>query len=116
MTASIARDGDVTAYQAHELTPEMPANILNLPDFKVQRVEEADHDYHVYAEVSNPPGACTACGSDRLICHGRNEQVIRDLPTHGKRLAIYVDFDAGCASPAARPSWRRCPPSTPSAR
>ena len=69
----------------------MPANILNLPDFKVQRVEEADHDYHVYAEVSNPPGACTACGSDRLICHGRNEQVIRDLPTHGKRLAIYVD-------------------------
>ena len=91
MTASIARDGDVTAYQAHELTPEMPANILNLPDFKVQRVEEADHDYHVYAEVSNPPGACTACGSDRLIGHGRNEQVIRDLPTHGKRLAIYVD-------------------------
>jgi len=67
------------------------ANILNLPDFKVQRVEEADHDYHVYAEVSNPPGVCTACGSDRLIGHGRNEQVIRDLPTHGKRLAIYVD-------------------------
>ena len=23
----------------------MPANILNLPDFKVQRVEEANHDY-----------------------------------------------------------------------
>lgn len=70
----------------------MPANILNLPDFKVQRVEEADHDYHVYAEVSNPPGGvCTACGSDHLIGHGRNEQVIRDVPTHGKRLAIYVD-------------------------
>ncbi len=69
----------------------MPANILNLPDFKVQRVEEADRDHHVYAEVSNPPGVCTACGSDRLIGHGRNEQVIRDLPTHGKRLAIYVD-------------------------
>ena len=67
------------------------ANILNLSDFMVQRVEEADHDYHVYAEVSNPPGVCTACGSDRLIGHGRNEQVIRDLPTHGKRLVIYVD-------------------------
>ena len=66
------------------------ANILNLPDYKVVRVEEADHDYHVYAEVSNPPGVCTVCGSDRLIGHGRNEQVIRDLPTHGKRLAIYV--------------------------
>ena len=69
----------------------MPANILNLPDFKVQRVEEADHDYHVYADVSNPPSVCTACGSDRLIGHGRNEQVIRDLPTRGKRLTIYVD-------------------------
>jgi transposase len=32
----------------------MPANILSLPDFRVQRVEEDDHDYHVYAEVSNP--------------------------------------------------------------
>lgn len=69
----------------------MPTNILNLPAFTVRRVEEADHDYHVYAEVSNPPSTCTTCGSDRLIGHGRNEQVIRDLPTHGKRLAIYVD-------------------------
>lgn len=67
------------------------ANILNLPDFKVQRVEETDHNYHVYAEVSNSPSVCAACGSDRLIGHGRNVQVIRDLPTHGKRLAITVD-------------------------
>ncbi len=37
----------------------MATNILNLPDFKVQRVEEAVHDYHVYAEVSNPPGTAT---------------------------------------------------------
>ncbi|MFZ7310915.1 ISL3 family transposase [Comamonas jiangduensis] len=69
----------------------MPAKILNLPDFKLQRVEETDHDYHVYANVSNPPSVCTACGSDRLIGHGRSEQVIRDLPAHGKRLSIYVD-------------------------
>lgn len=69
----------------------MTMNLLNLPDFKVQRVEESDHDYHVYAEASNPPGSCNACGSIRVIGHGRNEQVIRDLPTHGKRLAIYVD-------------------------
>lgn len=69
----------------------MPVNILNLPGFKEQRVEESDYDYHVYAEVSNHPSICTACGADRLIGHGRNEQVIRDLPIHGKRLAIYVD-------------------------
>lgn len=69
----------------------MTMNLLNLPDFKVQRVEESDHDYHVYAEASNTPSACNHCSSSRLIGHGRNEQVIRDLPTHGKRLAIYVD-------------------------
>lgn len=69
----------------------MPANILNLPDYKVVQVEETDHDYHITAEVSNPPGACPACQSDALRGHGRNEQLIRDMPTHGKRVAIYVD-------------------------
>lgn len=69
----------------------MPANILNLSDYKVVRVEENAHDYHITAEVSNPPGACVGCGSVRLIGHGRNEQVISDMPTHGKRVAIHVD-------------------------
>lgn len=69
----------------------MPANILNLPDYKVVRVEESDHDYHITAEVSNPPKTCTGCGSTRMAGHGRNEQVIRDLPSHGKRVAIYID-------------------------
>jgi hypothetical protein len=32
----------------------VPANILNLPDFKVVRFEEADHDYNVYAEGITP--------------------------------------------------------------
>lgn len=69
----------------------MPANILNLPDYKVVRVEETDHDYHITAEVSNPPKTCSVCGSTRMAGHGRNEQVIRDLPSHGKRVAIYID-------------------------
>jgi transposase len=69
----------------------MPANILNLRDYKVVRVEETDHDYHITAEVSNPPKTCTVCGSKRMAGHGRNEQVIRDLPSHGKRVAIYID-------------------------
>ena len=69
----------------------MPANILNLRDYKVVRVEESDHDYHITAEVSNPPKTCSACGSTRMAGHGRNEQVIRDLPSHGKRVAIYID-------------------------
>lgn len=69
----------------------MNANILNLPDYKVVRVEESDHDYHITAEVSNPPKTCTGCGSTRMAGHGRNEQVIRDLPSHGKRVAIDID-------------------------
>lgn len=28
----------------------MPANILNLPQYRVLRIEESDHDYHVTAE------------------------------------------------------------------
>lgn len=79
---------DLSHYRQDEV---MPANILNLPDYKVVRVEETDHDYHITAEVSNPPSVCPSCRSDALRGHGRNEQVIRDMPTHGKRVGIYVD-------------------------
>jgi uncharacterized protein (UPF0332 family) len=34
-----------------------------------------DLSHRNYAEVSNPPGVCATCGADRLIGHGRNEQV-----------------------------------------
>lgn len=66
-------------------------NILNLPDYAVLQVEETDHDYHITAETSNPPKMCPGCQSDRMNGHGRNPRVIRDIPTHGKRVAIYID-------------------------
>ena len=66
-------------------------NILNLPDYGVLRVEETDHDYHITAEVSNQPKTCAECQSDRMNGHGRNRRVIRDIPTHGKRVAIYIE-------------------------
>ena len=69
----------------------MPANILNLPAYKVLRVEETEHDYHIRAEVAQRPSHCTSCGSDRLLRYGRNEQLVRDLSIHGKRVGIYVD-------------------------
>lgn len=68
-----------------------PANILNLPDYTVTRLEETTHDYHVYAAVDSAPDACIACRSTNVVGHGRSEQLIRDLPTHGKRVGIYVD-------------------------
>lgn len=72
-------------------SPKISVNILNLPDYAVLQVEETDHDYHITAETSNPPKMCPGCQSDRMNGHGRNPRVIRDIPTHGKRVAIYID-------------------------
>lgn len=69
----------------------MPANILNLPTYIVTRIEETDHDYHVYAQVKDTPRACGQCGGTQIVGFGRREQMIRDLPMHGKRVGIYVD-------------------------
>lgn len=42
------------------------------------RVEEPDQDYHITAEVSNPPTACPSCQSDALRGNGRNERLLMD--------------------------------------
>jgi transposase len=88
----------------------MPANILNLPQYRVLRVQETDHDYHVTAEPVDVTAACPHCQSDRLNSWGTREQVFKDLPMHGKRVGDLHRTPSRCgASPAARPSWRRCP-------
>ncbi len=69
----------------------MPANILNLPQYRVIRVEEADHDYHVTAEPVDVASSCPHCQSGRLTSWGTREQVFKDLPMHGKRVGIYID-------------------------
>lgn len=68
----------------------MPANILNLLPYRVLRVEETDHDYHVTAEPVEVVSACPHCQSDRLTSWGTREQVFKDLPMHGKRVGIYI--------------------------
>jgi transposase len=69
----------------------MPANILNLPSYRVMSVETNDHDYHITAEAVASPKACPHCRSDNLVGFGRREQMIRDLPIHGKRVGLYLD-------------------------
>jgi transposase len=69
----------------------MPANILNLPSYTVTKVHETEHDYSIYATVNAIVSRCPTCGSTRLNGFGRREQMVRDLPAHGKRVAIYVD-------------------------
>ena len=69
----------------------MPANILNLSSIVVDRVDEAEHDYHIYAHALNSPSSCPACMSGEVVGFGRNEQLVKDLPMHGKRVGIYFD-------------------------
>lgn len=65
--------------------------ILNLPGLNVLRVEESEHDYHVYAETAGETPRCPHCRSDAVVGFGRYERLIRDLPSHGKRTGIYLN-------------------------
>lgn len=69
----------------------MPRNILNLPSYTVTHIEEDEHDYHIWAEASDHPTTCPHCDHDNIVGFGRREQLIRDLPMHGKRVGIYID-------------------------
>lgn len=69
----------------------MPANILNLPQYTVTALKEDEHDYHVSADVSQQPLICPHCQSSDIRGFGRREQLIKDLPIHGKRVGVYVD-------------------------
>jgi len=69
----------------------MTTNLPKLSAYKlskVEEVEEGDRDGHVCAEVLNRPAVCGHCHSVSLRDDGCNEQVIRDLLTFGRRLAI----------------------------
>ena len=68
-----------------------PPDILNLPSYRVLSVDTNDHDYHISAEVIEPPKICQNCQSDKLVGFGRREQMVRDLPTHGRRVGLYVN-------------------------
>lgn len=69
----------------------MPANILNLPRLTVTQVDETEHDYHIKAKASFDPPFCPECKHTGLVGFGRNEQLVKDLPMHGKRVGIYFD-------------------------
>lgn len=66
-------------------------NILNLHGLNIQRVEETPYDYHVFVETDPSSPACPECGAAGAVGFGRHEQLVRDLPVHGKRTAIYAN-------------------------
>lgn len=69
----------------------MSTNILHLPTYKVRNVNNTEHDYHVYAEIADPPVTCRHCHSVEIVRYGRRKQLVRDLRVYGKRVGIYVD-------------------------
>jgi len=68
----------------------MPTNILNLVNYAVLSVENTDYDYHIKAETKTIPSQCPTCNSKAIVSFGRREQLIKDLPMHGRRVGIYV--------------------------
>ena len=80
----------------------MPANILNLPAYTVMAVDQTEHDYHIKAETKVAPIRCPICQSNKLVGFGRREQLIKDLPMHGKRVGIYINTRRMKCIPCAR--------------
>jgi transposase len=69
----------------------MPANILNLQSYLVTAFHENEHDYHIDAEAKLVPSSCPHCELSGLVGFGRREQMVKDLPMHGKRVGLYIN-------------------------
>lgn len=65
-------------------------NLLNLPDWTIDHVEDSARDYRVHATYSPEPSRCVHCGKGKLYRHGTREQLLMDLPAHGKRVGILL--------------------------
>jgi transposase len=66
------------------------ANVLNLPQYRVLKVDESEHDYHVYTEIAVERKPCPQCRSGKVHRWGAREILFKDLPMHGKRVGMYV--------------------------
>lgn len=70
----------------------MPVNILNLPGLIVLDFKQTDTEYHIRAEPAAISRLCPHCGrSHDTIKHAQKTLFVRDLPSHGKSVAIHLD-------------------------
>ena len=69
----------------------MVTNLLNLDTYSIKKLEQDEHDYHVYTVVSSEIKHCPRCQSSMIRGFGRREQMVKDISMHGKRVGIYVD-------------------------
>jgi transposase len=89
-TAEWSLNRQIIRFPSHE-NANKPANILNLPCYKVLGITENEHDYHIDVEAIDPPTSCPHCQSSILVGFGRREQMVKDLPMHGRRVGLYID-------------------------
>lgn len=64
-------------------------NLLNLPDWNIEHVEDSARDYRVHATYGPEPSSCIHCAG-KLYRHGTRERLLMDLPSHGKRVGILL--------------------------
>lgn len=68
----------------------MTTNIPNLPQYRVLKVNETEHDYHIFTEIAAENVPCPHCHSMKIQRWGTREILFKDLPMHGKRVGMYV--------------------------
>ena len=70
----------------------MPVNFLNLPGLDVVDFRETDTEYHVRATPKAISRLCSSCGpSGKVVIHQQKTLFVRDLPSHGRSVAIHLD-------------------------
>ena len=70
----------------------MPVNILNLPGLEVVDFRETDAEYHVRATPKTISRLCPSCGpAGKVVIHQQKTLFVRDLPSHGRAVAIHLD-------------------------
>ena len=70
----------------------MPVVILNLPCLRVSDFKETEAEYHVRPEPTAISRLCPHCGrSHDTVVHAKRTLIVRDLPSHGKAVAVHLD-------------------------
>ena len=88
----------------------MPVNILNLPGLRVSDFKETDTEYHVRAVPAAISRLCPHCGrSNDTVNHAQKTLFIRDIPSHGKSVAIHLDVPRLRCKPCKHPPERGVP-------
>jgi transposase len=83
--------------------------ILNLRSIKVDKTDENDHDYHVYARAIEIPHQCPECNWGYFYGHGSKEHLVMDTPIHGKRVGILLTRDRYKCRGCNKTFFQPCP-------